>query len=144
MTPEQIATVQRTLSELAAVPGALDAMAADFYRRLFAADPSTEALFSTDPAVQRAKFVDELDQIIGSIRDHQAFLDRAAALGAGHESYGVRPRHYETAGAALLAALAAALGPAWTDGTAEAWSRAYDLTTTAMLSAPSGVQPSRR
>ena len=132
MTPEQITLVERTLTELTP---RLDALAAGFYQRLFAADPALPALFSADPADQRAKFVAELDQIIRSIRDHPAFLDRAGHLGAEHEGYGVRPRHYRTAGLALLDALAATLGDRWTVEVAEAWARAYDLTTAAMLAA---------
>jgi nitric oxide dioxygenase len=130
VTPEQITLVERTLTELT---GELDALAADFYRRLFAADPAVPALFSTEPAEQRAKFVAELDQVIRCIRDHPRFLSRAEHLGAEHEGYGVRPRHYRTAGVALLDALAAALGDRWTVEVAEAWARAYDLTTAAML-----------
>jgi nitric oxide dioxygenase len=131
MTPEQIALVQRTLTEL---EPELDAMAADFYRRLFAVDPSVLPLFSTEPAAQRAKFIAELEQIVRSIRDHAAFLGRATELGAQHERDGVRPRHYHSAGIALLGALAGVLGDRWTDEVAEAWARAYDLTTAAMLS----------
>jgi nitric oxide dioxygenase len=145
VTPEQITLVERTLAELS--PG-LDALAADFYRRLFAADPAVPVLFSGDPAEQRAKFVAELDQIIRSIRNHPAFLDRANHLGAEHEGYGVRPRDYRTAGVALLAALAAALGDRWTVGVAEAWARAYDLTAAAMLAGggtlPAELSVSRR
>ena len=127
----------------AAVPTARPPLAADFYRRLFATDPDVAALFSTDPAEQRAKFTGELEQIVRSIRDHPAFLHRATALGAGHEGYGVRPGHYQTAGVALLDALATALGDRWTPDVAEAWARAYDLTTAAML-AGGGVLPAER
>jgi nitric oxide dioxygenase len=69
------------------------------------------------------------------------FLDRATALGAQHEGYGVRPRDYHTAGEALLGALAAALGELWTPEVAEAWARAYDLTAAAMLAATTPPPP---
>jgi hemoglobin-like flavoprotein len=138
MTPEQIALVQRTLTEL---EPDLDAVVADFYRRLFAADPTVLPLFNADPAAQRTKFIAELEQIVRSIRDHAAFLGRAIPLGAQHERDGVRPRHYHTAGVALLDALAGALGDRWTDEVAEAWARAYDLTTAAMLSGTEVLSP---
>jgi nitric oxide dioxygenase len=145
VTPEQITLVERTLTELTP---RLDALAIDFYRRLFAADPALPALFSTDPAEQRTKFVAELNQIIRSIRDHPAFLDRATHLGAEHDEYGVRPRHYRAAGVALLDALAATLGDRWTVEAAEAWAGAYDLTTAAMLAGggtlPAELSVSRR
>jgi nitric oxide dioxygenase len=136
VTPEQIALVEQTLTEL---DGQHEAMAADFYRRLFAADPAAATLFTADPAAQQVKFVAELEQIIRSIRDHAAFVDRARHLGAEHEGYGVRPRDYHTAGVALLTALATALGDRWTAEVAEAWARAYDLTTAAMLAGTGAV-----
>ncbi len=132
MTPEQIALVEQTL---AAVAPEFDDVAVDFYRRLFAADASAAALFSTEPAVQRAKLTAELEQVMRSIRDHDAFLARVGTLGRQHQAYGVRPRHYATARTALMAALAQALRERWTEQVAAAWSAAYDLTTEAMLAA---------
>ena len=46
---------------------------------------------------------------------------------------GVRAGHYRVMGESLMAALGAALGPAWTDELAEAWSLAYDLVAETML-----------
>src|SRR4051794_26445599 len=96
-------------------------MAADFYRRLFAADPTVEHLFLTEPEEQRAKLVAELDEIVGSIKDHQPFLARAAALGRRHATYGVRARDYASVRAALLGALAAASPSGWPPELADAW-----------------------
>ena len=132
MSPEQVALVERSLT---AIQPAFDDMVADFYRRLFAADASAAALFTGDPAAQRAKLRAELEQVMRSIRHHDAFLVRAGALGRQHQAYGVRPRHYASARAALMAALADALGEQWTEPVAAAWSAAYDLTTEAMLAA---------
>jgi hemoglobin-like flavoprotein len=132
VTPEQIALVERTLT---AIEPVFDDVVADFYRRLFAADPSAAALFSSEPAEQRAKLTAELEQVMRSIRHHEAFLVRARTLGRQHQTYGVRPRHYATARVALLAALAEGLGERWTAEVAAAWSAAYQLTTEAMLAA---------
>jgi hemoglobin-like flavoprotein len=131
MTPEQIALVERTV--VAAEP-VMDAVAADFYRRLFAADPALEELFTTDPAVQRGRFVAHLKDILLAIRDHDRFLHQARALGARHAAYRVRAAHYRLVGATLLAALGAQLGPAWTPEVAEAWRLAYNLTAEVMMS----------
>lgn len=145
MTPEQIAIVERTLAEIGPQ---LDSIAADFYQRLFAADPALRPLFAADLAVQRVKFAAELEQIVRSIRDHAAFRGRAARLGAAHERCGVRPRDYQAAGTALLAALAAARGEAWTAEVAGAWASAYQLAAAAMLAgtstAPVELSVSRR
>ena len=45
MTPRQIALVEQTLATVD-----LDALAADFYRRAFAGDPSLAAMFTSDPS----------------------------------------------------------------------------------------------
>lgn len=130
MTPDQIGTMERTLSFLAPV---LDDVAADFYRRVLAAAPETAELFTADPAVQRRRFALELEAIVGAMKDHEAFVSRTARLGRRHVSYGARPAHYAVMGTALLDALAAALGSGWTDEVAEAWRLGFRLTAEAML-----------
>jgi hemoglobin-like flavoprotein len=129
MTPAQITLVEETL---AAVD--LDALTRDFYRRAFASDPSIAAMFTSDPEVQRRRFAAELGEIVRSIRTMDGFTDRTGALGGAHRDLGVRAAHYRLMGEALLAALAAALGDAWTADTAQAWVLAYDLTAEAMMS----------
>jgi nitric oxide dioxygenase len=136
MTPEQLALVEASLSS---VSGRLDEIAADFYQRLFTEHPDLVLMFHTDPAVQRAKFSFELRQIIFSIRDHDAFVGRARALGVRHKERGVRATHYRLVGAALLAALGAALGDAWTDEVEHAWTLAYNLTAEAMMAGAADV-----
>lgn len=47
MTPEQVALVTTTAQHL--IPR-LDAVAEDFYRRLFSAEPGLRVMFTNDPA----------------------------------------------------------------------------------------------
>jgi hemoglobin-like flavoprotein len=122
MSPEQIVLVEETL---AAVD--MRDLTHDFYRRLFDLEPALAAMFTTDPPVQEARFAAELSEIVASIRSLDSFAARVQALGARHRTYGVRAAHYRIMGRALLAALAAARGPAWTPEAAEAWAVAYDL-----------------
>ena len=129
MTPGQITLVEETLGQVD-----LDAVADDFYRRATDADPSLAAMFTTDPAVQRARFARELSEIVRTIRTLDQFDPAVRALGARHRAYGVRVGHYRIMGVALLEALGAALGPAWTAEAAEAWALAYNLTAETMLS----------
>ena len=132
MTPDQIHTMETTLASLAPT---LDDVAADFYGRMLAAAPETAELFTVDLAAQRRKFALELEAIVAAIRDHDAFVARTSGLGRRHVHYGVRPAHYEVVGGALLAALEAALGSAWTEETAEAWRLGHRLTAEAMMQA---------
>jgi hemoglobin-like flavoprotein len=139
VTPEQIALVEATVATVD-----LRVVAADFYRRLFAAEPALAAMFTTDPAVQAERFGMELAEIVTSIRSLDSFDARVRALGARHRGYGVRAGHYKLMGEALLAALGAALGPAWSDELAEAWARAYDLVAETMLQGALLTPPAER
>ena len=130
MTPEQIALVQDSFRRVAANS---DSLAADFYARLFTADPSARELFTTDMSEQRVKFVRELEEILRTIGKFDAFMAQLADLGARHAGYGVRPVHYRTFADCLLAALAAAEGDQWTPQLEAAWSSAHDLVAEAMI-----------
>ena len=122
MTPEQIQLVEQTVAAVDMAD-----LAEDFYRRLFARDPSVAAMFTADPALQQERFAAELTEIVLSIRALDTFAGRAQALGSRHRGYGVRAGHYVLMGNALLEALAAARGTEWTPEAAEAWAAAYDL-----------------
>jgi len=128
MTPNEVALVESTVRAVD-----LDALVDDFYRRAFAADPEVAAMFTSDPVLQRERFALELQTIVGLIRDLDAFCTTTATLGARHRTYGVRSTHYRTMGDALLASLAAALGPAWTPAVEAAWTLAYNLISESML-----------
>jgi nitric oxide dioxygenase len=130
MTPEQIALVQDSFRRVSAHS---DALASDFYERLFTADPAARDLFTTDMAVQRIKFIRELEEIIRTIGNFDVFLAHLADLGARHAGYGVRPIHYRTFAHCLLAALASAEGDRWTPQLEAAWSSAHDLVAEAMI-----------
>ena len=131
MTPEQLALVQ---SSYAALGDTAPAMARDFYRRLFASDPTVEGLFDADPDVMATKFSDELAAIVQAIVSFDAFAVRVRDLAARHVAYGVQTRHYRLVGDALIGALAAQLAPDWTPDLEAAWRRAYNLVAEVMLS----------
>ena len=128
MTPEQIAIVEATVASIA-----LDDLTADFYRRAFDAHPELTTMFTTDPAVQRGRFAEELAVIVRSIRRYDGFIATTRALGDRHRGYGVRPTHFRFMGDALMGALAAALADQWTPEVETAWRLAYNLTAEAMM-----------
>jgi len=130
MTPEQIALVQQSFAR---VRENGDALAVKFYEALFTADPTIRPLFSTEPAIQRQKFMDELEAIVWSISNLGEFMDRAMALGARHVDYGTTTGHYETVREALFAALHAELGDAMGPDVEEAWRVAYNLVAETMM-----------
>jgi hemoglobin-like flavoprotein len=137
MTPRQIEVVETTLASID-----VRDLAAAFYQRALATDPDLGRMFTTDLEVQQARFATELAAILRSIRAHDHFVTAGRALGARHRAYGVVAAHYRIMGDALLAALADAVGPDWTDEVAEAWRLAYNLTAETMMSgARASVNP---
>jgi hemoglobin-like flavoprotein len=136
MTPEQIELVRDSCASLGA--DAL-AVASDFYRRLFAIDPATRAMFSQDPVVMAEKFAAELLAIVEAIASFDAFSSRLRQLAAAHRAAAVQPRHYRSVGDALMAALAAHFGGGWTPETEIAWRRAYNLVAEIMIAAMADV-----
>ena len=131
MTPEEVAGVQATMDRLAP---RLDAVADDFYRRLFEVRPDLRSRFPDDIALQRQKFADELVVIVLAIPDFGRFRARAEELGARHRTYGVRPSHYAPVRESLVGALASA-DPGWDEATDRAWRSAYDLVAEVMQAA---------
>ncbi len=140
MTPEQLALVRTSYKLLG---GAATSMAADFYGRLFAADPSTRALFSDGPEIMAVKFTAELDAIVEAIASFDEFRVRVADLGARHAAYGVQAKHYHAVGESLVASLAAHLGDSWDENLDTAWRRAYNLVAETMMSAQQTVHGRR-
>jgi len=140
MTPEQLAVVRTSYEVLGADA---TSMAEDFYGRLFAADPSTRALFSDGPEIMAVKFTAELEAIVEAIASFDEFRARVADLGARHAAYGVQAKHYLAVGEALVASLAAHLGDRWDENLETAWRRAYNLVAETMMSAQQTVQRRR-
>ena len=91
-------------------------------------------MFTTDPAVQRARFAEELSEIVRTIRALDQFEPAVRALGVRHRGLRRAGRALSDHGRRAPKALGAALGPAWTAEAAEAWALAYNLTAETMLS----------
>ncbi len=122
MTPAQVADVQQSFAQLR--PRA-DAVAAQFYQRLFTLDPSVRPLFPDDLTAQGRKLMDMLGLVVHGLPRVDTILPVVQALGRRHVQYGVLPEHYATVGAALLWTLEQELGAAWTPEVREAWTTAY-------------------
>ena len=84
MTPEQIELVRSSYASLRA---RAPARAAEFYRRLFATEPSAEPLFTSGPDVMPEKFANELDAIVQAIVSFDAFTARVSDLASRHATY---------------------------------------------------------
>ncbi|MFC4453616.1 globin domain-containing protein [Deinococcus sonorensis] len=138
LTDAQEGLVRTSLARLLRDP---DEAARDFYDRLFAADPDARALFRGDLHAQGQKFIATLDVFAGDLSRFGTLRAAARRLGARHAGYGVRPGQYATVGDALLATLAARLGPDFTPEVREAWTLAYRLLAAEMRAGEPGGEP---
>lgn len=125
MTSDQIAHVERSFRVIAPLS---EMVAAIFYERLFAQDPSLHHLFRhADMGEQGRKLMTTIAFVVANLRQSDRLIPAAAELGRRHGDYGVEAAHYDAVGAALLATLAEALGDGFTPPVRDAWAAAYAL-----------------
>jgi hemoglobin-like flavoprotein len=105
-----------------------------FYDRLFEAAPAVRPLFdATDLPRQKMMLLGTLVLLRKSLHDLDTILPTLRKLGARHVAYGARPEHYPVVGEALISAMAAVAGPAWSSRHEVAWRHAYAIVAATML-----------
>ncbi len=130
MTPEQLDSIRWTAT---VVRRALDQCASCFYDDLFARHPPARQLFADDLIAEQGTLLDELLSLVDAADDVDGFLHQARELGLRHQRQGMLAADYAFVGDALMAAIAAVVGDAWTPGAEAAWRRMYALIAEAML-----------
>jgi len=124
VTSDQIRLVQSSFQKV--IP--ISETAADlFYRRLFELDPSLRALFKGDMKDQGYKLIQMIKAVVQGLDKPETIIPVVQNLGKRHAAYGVKARHYETVGAALLWTLEQGLGKDFTPETKAAWTETYKL-----------------
>jgi len=129
LTMTQIELVQKTFAVVAPIA---DDAAALFYRRLFEIDPRLEPMFKGDMAEQRRKLMVMLSAAVKGLPRLDRLVPVLEDLGRRHAHYGVKDRHYETVGEALLWTLEKGLGPEFTPEVREAWTSVYGIVASTM------------
>jgi hemoglobin-like flavoprotein len=137
MTPAEIKLVRDGFQHLADREG----LAADFYARLFALEPSLRALFPSDLKAQGAKLVGALAYVVKGLDRPGDLIEDIRALGRRHVAYGVQPSDYDVVGQALIGTLAARLGESFDARAQAAWTAAYSLLAAAMIESASMKAP---
>lgn len=112
-----------------------DEAAARFYARLFELAPETRGMFRGDLREQGRNLISALATIVTGLSRLETMLPTIHDLAIRHVGYGVREYHYAAVGDALMHMLTELVGPDFDHETAEAWSRAYDLLSEAMIGA---------
>jgi NAD(P)H-flavin reductase/hemoglobin-like flavoprotein len=127
-----IAAVQETF---AIVGAAGDDAAAYFYGWLFAGHPELRGLFPIAMNEQRDRLFRALGRIVGSLSTPEELAAYLAQLGRDHRKYAVEREMYDAVGDALMAALRAFAGPAFTPAAEEAWAQAFKAASSLMIEA---------
>jgi hemoglobin-like flavoprotein len=122
MTSEQTTLVQTSFAKVAPIA---DAAATLFYDRLFELNPSLRGLFNDDLREQRIKLMAMLTTAVNNLHQWETLAPDVKRLGLRHVGYGVKPRDYDTVGAALIDTLQKGLGEAFTPPVRDAWIACY-------------------
>ncbi len=138
MTPEQVTLVQRSFSKVAPMS---EAAAVLFYDRLFEVAPSVRVMFPEDMTEQRKKLMGVLAAVVSGLSNLDSILPVASALAKRHVAYGAKAEHYPVVGATLLWTLEKGLGEAWTPELAAAWTDAYGVLSSYMISGAYDTRP---
>jgi len=141
MTPRQIEIVKLSFAKIMPFK---DQAAELFYCRLFELDPSLRLMFRPDMDEQKQKLMVAIAMVVTNLDKIDSLLPSVRALGARHKTYGVRNKHYEIVGAALLWTLEIGLGAGWTNELGEAWKEAYSRVANAMIEGADSAEPENR
>ena len=106
-----------------------------FYEKLFAEQPGLRKMFKSSIDAQSQKLIDMLSAIVMHLDDLDGLKDDIRSLGIRHESYGVKPEHYNAVGSALLWTLKQGLGNDWNKDVEKAWSICYGILAATMIQA---------
>ena len=126
MTPASMERIQASFDQISR---RFDCVAAGFYERLFADDPTTRHLFKSDLTVQAAHLAAGFALIVRNLCMLDALEQPLMELGIAHGLIGVRPAHYPVACRSFLGALEDVLGDGWTSELAADWERLLSVVT---------------
>uniref|UniRef100_A0A7S0RX52 Globin domain-containing protein n=1 Tax=Pyramimonas obovata TaxID=1411642 RepID=A0A7S0RX52_9CHLO len=105
-----------------------DAVPRIFYPKLFEIDPTTKPLFDQSTMEEQGKkLMKALNLSVATLGDLDKLVPVLADLGKRHAHYKVKPEHFDSVGAALIATLAAGLGDAFTPKVKQAWVKLYGI-----------------
>jgi hemoglobin-like flavoprotein len=132
ITAAQTMLVQESFGRVQPVT---EAVATEFYRRLFDIDPSLRSMFRGSIEEQGRKLMQVLTFAVQGLERLDQLVPAVEALGRRHAGYGVRGEHYVTVGTALLDTLNRFLGEDFTPELRAAWETVYQVLATTMMNA---------
>ena len=129
MTPESIARIRASFSEIARQPRAL---AARFYEELFLMAPQLRPLFPSDLTSLQGHFEAALALVIRNLEDMPALQDSLRDLGVQHVQWRARPQDYLIVRDAILLAIRKS-SASWDATREDDWRRAITAIAVPML-----------
>jgi hemoglobin-like flavoprotein len=132
MTPADVQFVKTSWAQVLPIA---DRAAELFYAKLFELDPSVKPLFRGDMTEQGEKLMRMINTAVNGLDRLDAIVPAVQQLGIRHIAYGVKDKHYDTVGAALLWTLEAGLGDGFTDDVRDAWATVYGILADTMKAA---------
>ncbi len=128
---QHLALVEASLQQIVAQKSAF---AEAFSERLVAAFPQLQSRFAlTDMCFEQHTLIATLTWIADFLKHPEPRIASLQELGVRHDGYRVRSQDYVMMGSALLEALAAFLGEAWSQEVCNAWIEAYGAVATLMV-----------
>lgn len=132
---QESATVAAIRTSWALVEPQQEDIARHFYATLFAHAPQTRELFPINMEVQRSRLLRALVHVVHMVDRPEELVPFVEQLGRDHRKFGVLSEHYDAVGFALLSAIGAFTGDAWTAEVQNSWNRAYGMVADAMSAA---------
>ena len=129
MTPERIARLKGSFTQVSAEPRAL---AARFYQELFTAAPPLRSLFPSDMTALQGHFEAALALVIRNLADMSVLQESLRDLGAQHVLWGARPQDYFVVRDALVRAIKSA-ATSWSEDLEADWRQAITAIAVPML-----------
>jgi hemoglobin-like flavoprotein len=129
MTPERIARLKRSFSEISTQPRAL---ASRFYHELFITAPALRSLFPPDMTSLQGHFEAALALVIRNLEDMSALQESLRDLGAQHVHWGAKPQDYFVVREALVRAIRSG-SSSWDDALEADWRQAITAIAVPML-----------
>jgi len=136
LSSQEIKTVQKTFGGTDMPP---ELAIRSLFDSLFELDPSLRFMFPEDLSDLVRRFSFMLGFLVHRLDDWDSIVPRLTNLGIRHHSYGVRIKHYETMGRALMNTLEKCMGIAQDSTEMSAWQALYKEVSNVMISASGGA-----
>ena len=132
MTPEQVDLVRTSFDAMWSMRRDIADLC---YSRFFELAPEARDLFPSDMERQRAKLMDMIAALVGSLDQRALFQSLVSHSGRQHARFGVQPSQYAALGEALIWSLERKFGASFTPELRESWRALYGMVQVEMLRA---------